>query len=88
MTKTFTLPKRGQVYTSPMNAGSLEPGDVIVKDDQWTVIDTVSAPISDNPRGLVVHLEGKMSGQPWGIITPINRPMNRVVGARSAGQIN
>ena len=76
-------------YLSPMNAGSLEPGDKIWRGEMDQEVISVSLPkrYMETGRG---H-----SGSPYVVIKTdmstfhvgINTPLDRIVGARSAGQI-
>lgn len=75
---------------SPMNAGSLEPGDRIFKGEIDQEIISISAPRR------YMEMAGRSSGSPYVVIKTdlstfhigINTPLDRVVGARSGGQIN
>lgn len=77
------------VLTSPMNAGSLEPGDRIFKGEIDQEIISVSAPRR------YMEMAGRHSGSPYVVIRTdlssfhvgINTPLLRIVGARSGGQI-
>lgn len=74
---------------SPMNAGSLEPGDRIFKGEIDQEIISVSAPRQH------MEMAGRHSGSPYVVIRTdltsfhigINTPLLRIVGARSGGQI-
>lgn len=76
-------------YLSPMNAGSLEPGDRIWRGEMDQEVISVSFP----RRHIGTWRDG--SGTPYVVIKTdmntfhigINTPLDRIVGARGAGQI-
>jgi hypothetical protein len=82
--KVITTQTHGDLCTSPMNAGSLEPGDMIVIEDRVETVESVILKgrwrIHNQTTIIQTNHTAHVKGR--------NTPLDRVVGARSAGQVN
>ena len=91
MSKVINTLTHGAQLTSKVNAHSLTRGDLIALNGDAPVAELVEVrsvtEIKDHPGSLDITVRNETTGE-WTGHWWMNEPVDRVTGARSAGQIN
>lgn len=78
---------QGPLLTSPVNAGSLSRGDLIVERERGSErVVTIEDNMTINPNRHLLTLQDNTGWAPWVAFYSTNEPVDRVVGGRAGGQ--